>query len=66
MKEISQERAESRDTNPVEEVTPEIVRKFAERAKSDTVTASRLMGDEQYFTEVLSFLEQGEQPPMYS
>jgi len=66
VEEIRQERAEQRgentDTSAAEVVPPEPVRKLAERAKSETVTGQRLMGDEKYFYQVISYLEEGEQP----
>lgn len=45
-----------------QEFVSEAVDKIVRDAKSDTVTTERLLGQEQYFTNVLPFLEKNEQP----
>lgn len=61
VEEIREERAGDNNTS-TEVVPPQAVRNMAENAKNETVTAKRLMGDEQYFHDILSFLEEDEQP----
>lgn len=60
VEEIRQERASG--TESVESVKYDDVKQLAERAKNETVSAQRLVGDEEYFHQIVSYLEDDEQP----
>jgi len=61
VEEIGQEEDNKRKKS-TEDVPFKAIRRLAEQAENETVTPERLIGDEQFFTEVISFLEEGEQP----
>lgn len=50
------------NNNLTEFTNSKYIRNLVEGAKSETVTANRLLGEEQYFHQVLSYLEEDEQP----
>lgn len=44
------------------DISPQELNQLANKAESDTVTVDRLLGEEQFFFNVVPFFEEGEQP----
>jgi len=59
---VKEMQEEHQNTGVSEELLQEVSEKRAAGARSDTVTAARLCGEEQFFHNVIPFLEEGEQP----